>query len=436
MPQKITPSSQSADKVLAKQSYSVENVAQNMFAEPYPKGKKQLIPPTPFKGVTIQKMWDHVFDDDSDFLKRYHEKRSETNINIGSWHFANDKSNGYRFVSLTTIIDMPRAGTKTPLNEAHRFAYSSDGGKHLFVYQISSQTPSVMSGTSFRVDAYCEISADSAEGDCTIAYWGQCKKMSSFLVVPLSVIESRALKEMTTAYKLLVDMMQKELAGFEKEEKPAPKKSAESPAEAAAPSPHADCATAPTVAAAEPTPVVSATPASDSSNIIVQGILLILAFFVALFVVLSTATVRQTSSDIASLRRSVKGIEMNYYCQQLYKSGARTSPGSIIGVGKAASSQETLSEVADLNNERSSDGSTHVAGTCSKKGCHDGLLVFTEQEALYSAAREAQINTLRYRWLEQHDAIGALQNELRWMKCIVTVLVILVIYLNLKMWYM
>lgn len=65
---------------------------------------------------------------------------------------------------MTTVIDIPRAGTKTPLNEAHRFAYvTTESNSLLLVYQISSQTPNVMSGSSFRVDSYCEITAASAE---------------------------------------------------------------------------------------------------------------------------------------------------------------------------------------------------------------------------------------------------------------------------------
>lgn len=76
MPDTLTPvSGTTPDRVLSKQSYNCDNITQHMFHDATQKGHKPLIPPTVVKGVTIQQLWDHVFADDADFFKRYHDKR-------------------------------------------------------------------------------------------------------------------------------------------------------------------------------------------------------------------------------------------------------------------------------------------------------------------------------------------------------------------------
>ena len=155
MPESISPmSGENPDKVLSKQQYKDNKINQNMFSSATRKDKKVMLPETPLKGLSIQKLWDNVFQDNTEFLKKYHDKRNESKLEINPWEYAPDHGSGYRFVSLITLVEVPRANTPTPLHEAHRFAYVTTAeNKLMLVYQISSQTPNVPAGGSFRTEA-------------------------------------------------------------------------------------------------------------------------------------------------------------------------------------------------------------------------------------------------------------------------------------------
>ncbi|TPP43792.1 hypothetical protein CGC21_20955 [Leishmania donovani] len=209
MPEPLVPmSGTTADKFLSKQVYKNNRIAQNMFSSATRKDKKIMLPQTLLKGLTIQKLWDNVFQDNTEFLRKYHDRRNESKLEIGPWDYAVDHGSGSRFVSLVAIVEVPRAGTPTPLNQAHRFAYiNTPEGKLMLVYQISSQTPEVPAGGSFRTEAYFEITADSADSDCSIAIWGNCRKMSMSFSAIQYIATPRAIKEMTSAYRQMVNMI-------------------------------------------------------------------------------------------------------------------------------------------------------------------------------------------------------------------------------------
>lgn len=215
MPDVLVPmSGVNPEKFLAKQVYKTDAISQNMFTGSSKKDKKLMVAPTVLKGVSIQRLWDNVFADNTTFLQRYHDRRKELNLNVGAWEYAADKGSGYRFVSLTTIVEVPHAGTETPLNEAHRFAYvTMDDGKLLLTYHISSQTPNVPAGSTFRTEALAEIVASSPDADCTVAFYGNCKKMSLGFSAIQYIATPRALREMTAGYKLMLDVISEDLCG-------------------------------------------------------------------------------------------------------------------------------------------------------------------------------------------------------------------------------
>lgn len=360
MPDVIVPmSGVQAEKFLAEQRYDTDSIKQNMFSAATKKGMKPMIPPTLLKGVTIQKLWDAVHSNRTHFLRHYHDRRKETDLKVGEWCYAPDKGSGYRAVSLTTLVDVPKVGTPTPLNEAHRFVYvTTDDGKLMVVYQISSQTPNVPAGGTFRTEAYCEITADNAEADCSIGFWGNCRKMSMAFSVISGIAGPRAIREMTAAYKLMVDMILEDLCG------------------------------GPPVAVPDSNAEADSGAASDGGGMMLsgrangdgadagavpsstfQGVLLLLALLVALSLIRSLTLVNRTAGQAAVASQLAQRME---------------------GGGKAGIGGETVPQRYPV----------------------------TEEQALMNAAREAQLQTLRYRWLEQRSTLGDIQSSLstiRWM---------------------
>ncbi|CAJ1032715.1 VAD1 Analog of StAR-related lipid transfer domain containing protein, putative [Leishmania lindenbergi] len=350
MPEPLVPMcGTSAEKFLGKQVYKNNKIAQNMFSSATRKDKKVMLPQTLLKGLTIQKLWDNVFQDNTGFLKKYHDTRNESKLSVGQWDYAADRGSGSRFVSLVAIVEVPRAGTPTPLNQAHRFAYiTTPEGKLMLVYQISSQTPEVPAGGSFRTEAYFEITADSADSDCSIAIWGNCRKMSMSFSAIQYIATPRAIKEMTMAYRQLVNMVSEEFCGG-----------------AAAP--------------ADDGGVVSEGDAGDSGassgdggglGSVFHGALLVLAVLVTLLVFNSTRTMARTSHLAMTM----------------------------------------------LNLDRSFWESSRVGGRGPTAENTSGWMC--EEKALLIAAREAQLQTMRYRWMEQQAEIDHLQHTvslLKWM---------------------
>lgn len=177
------------------------------------KEKKEIIPLTVLKGVTIQTLWNDLFASNA-IMQEYHDKRKEKDFSCGKWEVHPDRASGFRVVSLQTIVEVPRAGTYTPLNEAHRFAFStSEGGKPKLIYQISSQTPDVPTGTTFRCEATMEITADSLETDASICVHANTKKMSLAFSAIQFIATPRAIQDMKAGYVLLLSMVVEKLCG-------------------------------------------------------------------------------------------------------------------------------------------------------------------------------------------------------------------------------
>jgi hypothetical protein len=356
MPDSIVPiSGETADKVLSKQQYKDSKINQNMFSSASRKDKKVMLPDTPLKGLTIQKLWANVFQDNTEFLKKYHDKRNESKLEIGPWDYAADHGSGYRFVSLITLVEVPRANTPTPLHEAHRFAYTTTpDNKLLLVYQISSQTPNVPAGGSFRTEAYIEITASSADADCSIAIWGNCKKMSISFSAIQYIATPRAIKEMTAAYRQMVNMISEEFCGG-----------------AAATAGAEDDGSSKT--AAQPDSGESSGGGGEGGGLgsVFHGALLVLAILVTLLVFSSTRTISRTSRHAM--------IMLN---------------------------QDRM--LRDGTADRSRRGGMTAATSTMDQMC--------EEKALLIAAREAQLQTLRYRWMEQQAEIDHLQSTVLFLK--------------------
>ncbi|GET91611.1 hypothetical protein, conserved [Leishmania tarentolae] len=355
MPEPLVPmSGTTADKFLSKQVYKNNRITQNMFSNAIRKDKKVMLPQTLLKGLTIQKLWDNVFQDNTEFLRKYHRSRNESKLEIGQWDYAVDHGSGSRFVSLVTIVEVPRADTPTPLNQAHRFAYvNTPEGKLMLVYQISSQTPEVPAGGSFRTEAYFEITADSADSDCSIAIWGNCRKMSMSFSAIQYIATPRAIKEMTAAYRKMVNMISEDFCG-----------GAAAPAENDSDSGQGGDSTGHSGNGGD--------GGGDGGGLgsVFHGALLVLAVVVTVLVFNSTRTMARTSH-----------VAMTMLSQD------RT-----MWEGPRTSGRET--------------GSSSTGGW------------MCEEKALLTAAREAQMQTMRYRWMEQQAEIEHLQRTvslLKWM---------------------
>lgn len=348
--------------ILAKQQYS-NGVSQNMFsAFEKTKDRKQLIPLTVLNGVTISKLWEAVFSNKSDFLERYHDRRKGTDLEVGKWDYSSDMGSGYRTVSLTIPIDVPKAGSCTLLNEVHRFAYTSPtAGNVVLLYQISSQTPNVTGGQSFRTETFLEITANTVDSECSISVWGSCKKMSFAFSAIQYVVIPRAIREMTAAYKTMIELMFEDLIGRSvdvvargEEEEADPAKPTDS--------------------------IIGSFEGFDHiQNTMLQGILLLLAFVVAVALLFSISTLRRTSHVTSLLTtQAFEGVRAG--------AGQCNFPVSQ-GVNQAASEKAT-----------------------------EPLL--TQDNYLRRAAVDAHIHSLRYRLMEQRVAISDIEfsiERLWWM---------------------
>lgn len=380
MPEPINPmSGVTPDKILAKQQYKTDNISQSMFSSATRKDKKVMLPPVPLKGLTIAKLWENIFEDNTSFLKQYHDRRKESDLKIGQWDYAADRGSGSRFVSLVTIVEVPRAGTQTPLLEAHRFAYVNlDDGKLLLAYQISSQTPNVPAGGSFRTEAYIEVTADSAESDCTIAVWGNCKKMSISFSAIQYIATPRAIKEMTAAYRMMVSMISEEFCGG------APAVVAEGDSEGPAVLDEGDSGDAGGGAAGN----------NSGLGSVFHGGLLLLTGIVTLLIYSGTRSASRTASIALAMLQQ----------DRAFRDGSAFETGS---KGRMAAYSATL-------------GSRSAAGTAALQNASKWI---TEEQALMNAAREAQIQSLRYRWMEQQAEIAYLQSTVAWLNTVVIVMV-------------
>ena len=174
---------------------------------------KEMIAPVTLKGVSIAALWANTFSGYSTFLREYHDRRKNADLDFHKWELCGDKSSGTRQFSCQTIVEVPRAGSFTLLNEAHRFAFSScDGGPKLLIH-ISSQTPNVPAGSTFRCEALIQITADSPDGDCCVSVYGGMKKMSAMFSAIAFIATPRALKDMTAAYMVMMELVSEKLQG-------------------------------------------------------------------------------------------------------------------------------------------------------------------------------------------------------------------------------
>ncbi|KAG8342758.1 putative protein of unknown function (DUF4782) [Trypanosoma vivax] len=339
--------------VFAKQQYS-QGIAQNMFSPPdKTKEKKCLVPLTRLKGVTVARLWSSVFADSSDFLLRFHRKRNDTDVKVGKWVYASDSSNGYRTASLQCLVDMPGVGPRTLVNEAHRFAYVMGvNGCVKLVYQISSQTPNVTGGTTFRTEAILVVTAESEKGDCAVCVWGGCKKMNFSFAAIQCIAVPKVTKEMTSAYQLMLQLMSEELTG--------------------------DTLCLDTVGDGADTVDKSCDTTSDPTSSYVsegplfQFILLGLATLVAISILWSFSTLRGITHVTMMMAEQFNGVQ-----------GRESTYSSSLGDALGAE-----------------------GGSAAGKPAWSTL---NQEQALHRAAKDVQIQLLRHRWIEQREKITLLE---------------------------
>eukprot|EP00796_Vickermania_ingenoplastis_P001530 gene1530-915_t len=347
---------------LSKQEYTIDTIKKDMFSDPKEDKMKVMVPNVVVPGVTVSRLWDAVFADGSTFLQLYHDKRNERDLKVGSWIMAPDKGSGYRFVSLTTIVEVPSAGTPTPLNEAHRFCYVRTGSGLKLVYHISSQTPDVPFGSSFRTEALCFITADSDTADCSIAFWGKCRGMS-FQYRPIQYIaEPRAIREMTAAYKVMVEMILEEVSGTK--------------VEIAVP------------AAEAPAAAESGGGGGAPADPGFQAAILGLGVFVALLTFMSLRRIMAAARTASQLA---------------------TQPASAwVGNTLAWSAHtDAVGGNGGVDRRRGANG--------SGPGVSPPSSAFSYMQSAHMAANDAEMQSLRYRYVEQRSALSSLEGSVRWL---------------------
>ncbi|SCU67020.1 uncharacterized protein TEOVI_000519000 [Trypanosoma equiperdum] len=370
----------SAQALFDKQQYTM-GISRNMFSShDKVKEKKCMIPPALMKGVTVAKLWDAIFSDKAEFLQRYHGSRKETNLELSKWEYAPDMASGFRTLTFQCTVDLPRGPVDTTLNQAHRFAYtSSTSGGITLVYHVSSQTPNVPMGTTFRTEALLEITAPSEDADITLAVYGGCKKMSMGFAAIQYMANPRAIKEMTRAYQQMLEMISKDLTG--------------------------DVLCVQTSDVSEGTYSAKETSVSEpsaseevgQSSTLFQGLLLVLALVVAVSLLWHLAGLQNIGRMTSLLSARVNDQTMN----------SAPHPSSLADALNMGSSADTKTARPSL----------------------------TQDKALHHAARDVHIQSLRQRWLEQRDRIVALEASLDklWSFFFMQLLIIMFIVVKLFM---
>lgn len=362
--------------VLARQQYA-NGVSQNMFSTfAKTKDRKQMIAPVLLRGVTIPKLWAAVFSNKSDFLYRFHERQKSTDIEIGKWEYMDSMGSGYRVLSLTAVIDISKIGGSAQLNEVHRFAYTMPANSGVvLLFHISSQTPNVPAGQSFRTEAIFEITADSADSDCTISVWGNCKKMNLAFAAIQSMVVPRAIREMTSAYRKMIEMISEDLIGDSMKVLTS------------------DDETMDLGAAAGKALYVEnhGEGGANTHATVLHGMLLLLAVTIAILLLWFMTTLRGTS-QMTSM-----------FAEQFFERTRRQDAG------------------------RSFPSDTFRMGRSTNLG--DAEAVLTQDQYLRQAARDTHIQSLRYRWMEQQVAIVDLESMVGrlWWLCISLMSLVLVL---------
>lgn len=368
-------------------------ITANMFSPPDSFGSFSVMMATKeLSGISISRLWDHVFADNSPFLVRYHDCRKETDLKVELWKMSDDRSNGSRLVSLTTPCDIPGKGVRpTLLQEAHRFCVVGNQaeGSVLLVYHISSQTPDVPFGKSFRTEAVWKVTSSSMEAEpCSLTILGSCKKMSYMfngLVQRMAI--PRAIKEMTEAYRLMVHMLIKETSGTR--------------------SSSTESVTG--VLPAEPLALIPEESTEESQSKEVgtsmwfQASVLALGVLVVLLVFLCLNSLRTTSMVVKMLLEEPVS--------------AWAGSGSFLRAGCGAGGGSFCMDGNSRGDERGYDQRRSVRG--SESSWASSSFVESYLDSVNLASNNAELQSLRYRFIEQQQEVKGLQSEVRRLRWLV-----------------
>lgn len=378
-------------ELFASQEYTPP-IVQEMFSPPQKVDSfTTMIPRKTLPAASISHLWEMVFADNSAFFADYHARRKEVNLQVAPWNMSQDRSNGFRFVSLTTPCAIPTRGIQpTLLEEAHRFCVVENKAKRevLLVYHISSQTPTVPYGKTFRTEAVWYITNSSMDADsCSVVIFGNCRKMTDgFNMVVRKMASGRAISEMTTAYKLMMQMCMTELGGGGKE---SPDRSSEA------------LSTPPPGGVSEEGGVGDGSEGKVNETL--QAVVLVLGVLALLILFFSGRSLMETSVQVKKLVSEPLTAVMG---------GER---GALQGIGASTSSyyQDEKARICDgnecsLGKERGRGGQSSFGST----GFTNSYL-----ESVHLASNSAEIQSLRYRYIEQQREINQLQqivSSLKW----------------------
>jgi hypothetical protein len=181
-------------------------LASNYFSTAVRKSVDKLVIGPLKLSISIDALWKLLWVD-PDFNNRYRASRRETEVVVPDWEYNEDRTAGSRLTSCITIVEQPMPNTKTPLMEAQKFACSSVGGTKTLLVHLSSQTPDVISGKTFRVETLVEVvSADNGAASMMTVYAG-VKKMSAGYIAVQMIVGRRAVSAVKEGYTLMVKMI-------------------------------------------------------------------------------------------------------------------------------------------------------------------------------------------------------------------------------------
>lgn len=387
------------NSILESQQYTPP-ISSDMFT---PLGSMQsfpiMIPQRTLSSISITRIWEHVFADNSAFFVRFHERRKEKDLQVEPWKMSDDRSNGFRFVSLITPCDMPGIGIRpTLLEEAHRFCVVENKaeGSVLFVYHISSQTPKVTAGKTFRTEAVWKITSTSMDAEnCAVTIWGNCRKMSMGFMGPVRAMAvPRALREMTAAYKVMLEMFVGEITGTCVDSGSI---GAEADAEP--------------LVAMEPEQVAKGIPSEDAQTSgSFQAAVLFLASVTVFLVFMSLNSLRATSVAVRTLIEEPVSAWVGN------------------GRGLRAGGSEMSSVLCGDGSGRSCEDRGYEQGRNGRGG--GGYSVFSNGflesylDSVNLASNNAEVQSLRYRVVELQRDFRALEREVNKLKWVMYILLI------------
>jgi len=160
------------------------------------------VPPTQLQsGATMDEVLHRVIHN-PEFLRTWYADRGDTDLDVPHWPAV---ASGARLLTATITVYAPLR-TATQLVQGQRFAVGLRGDATVLVWHLTSQTPGVTYGTTFRSEILLEFVQPKGQL-VTLTTYMQCTFVSSTWMA--SMIRSRCATEVADNMKLFVDKILK-----------------------------------------------------------------------------------------------------------------------------------------------------------------------------------------------------------------------------------